>query len=167
MIEIERKFLVMNTEWGTPSSSYRIEQGYLFIDEDRSMRIRRSGDSYILCLKAKAGGISRHEIETDIDSKQGQAMLDGLCVQPAIRKTRHEVLFEGKVWEVDVFDGANEGLIVAEIELSSEEETFARPAWVGPEVTDDTRFLNTKLSTHPFGEWGASYAELRAGIQNA
>ena len=131
------------------------------------MRIRRSGDSYILSLKVQADGIGRHEIETDIDIKQGQAILDGLCVGPAIQKTRHEVLFEGKLWEIDVFDGANAGLIVAEIELSSEDESFARPAWIGPEVTDDSRFLNTALSVRPFREWGVSYADLRAEKQNA
>ena len=160
MIEIERKYLVLNSEWGTPSSSHRIEQGYLFVTEDRSMRIRRSGNSYVLALKVKADNISRHEIETDIDTKQGQAMLDGLCVGPAVQKTRHEVLFEGKVWEIDVFDGSNAGLVVAEIELSSEDEQITLPSWVGPEVTDDTRFLNTALSAHPFREWGISYADL-------
>jgi adenylate cyclase len=166
MIEIERKFLVLTTDWGTPSTSRRIEQGYLFIAEDRSMRIRRSGDQYILSLKVRIDNLARHEIETDIDAKQGQAMLDGLCVGPSIQKIRHEVPFEDKIWEIDVFDGANAGLIVAEIELSSAADTFVLPSWVGPEVTDDPRFLNTSLSGHPFGEWGVSYAELRASKRN-
>ena len=166
MIEVERKFLVLNTGWDTPQASRRIEQGYLFMDNDRSMRIRRAGDDYILALKVRAEGIARHEIETNIDAEQGQAMLDGLCVGPSILKTRHEVAFAGKIWEIDVFDGANDGLIVAEVELSSEDEAFERPAWVGPEVTNDPRFLNTALSVYPFRDWGVSYTELRAGFQS-
>ena len=118
MIEIERKFLVRDINWGQPLSNRRIEQGYLFIGEDRTM--------------------------------------------PPILKTRHVVVFGGKNWEIDVFDGASAGLIVAEIELESEEESFALPPWIGPEVTDDDRFFNAALAQTPFLEWGISYAELLA-----
>ena len=148
MIEIERKFLVRDINWGQPLSNRRIEQGYLFIGEDRTMRIRRSGDRYSLTLKVTGDGLARHEIETDIE--------------PPILKTRHVVVFGGKNWEIDVFDGASAGLIVAEIELESEEESFALPPWIGPEVTDDDRFFNAALAQTPFLEWGISYAELLA-----
>ncbi len=160
MIEIERKFLVRDMNWGEPLSSRRIEQGYLFIADDRNMRIRRSGDQYILTFKVRAGGLSRYEIETDIDATQGQLMLDKLCVGQVIRKTRHVVPYAGKTWEIDVFDGANAGLVVAEIELSAEDEFFEVPSWAGPEVTSDTRFFNATLSRTPFAEWGLSYPEL-------
>ena len=162
MIEIERKFLVRDTGWTQPLTSRRIEQGYLFIEEDRTLRVRRSDDDYSVTLKVQIEGLSRHEIETDIDSEQGQKMLDQLCVLPPICKTRHEVLHEGKTWEIDVFDGVNEGLIVAEIELSSEDEAFVLPSWAGPEISDDNRFLNAVLSQHPFSEWGVTYQELLA-----
>lgn len=162
MIEIERKFLVRDKSWGTPLSSRRIEQGYLFIDDDRSMRIRRSGDSYTLTLKVAGGGLARHEIETHIEPGKGQFLLEKLCVEPPLLKTRLVVYFGGKNWEIDVFDGANAGLIVAEIELSSEEEPFALPSWAGPEVTDDNRFFNAALAKTPFSEWGVPYAALLA-----
>lgn len=170
MIEIERKFLVRATDWPTPTASRRIEQGYLFITDERNMRIRRSGDDYTLTLKVQGEGLGRHEIETAIDAEQGQVLLDRLCVAPPIRKTRHIVSVDGKEWEIDVFDGANAGLIVAEIELASEDEAFARPAWLGPEVTDDPRFFNAALAGTPFSEWGVSYAELlveKAGAQSS
>jgi len=160
MIEIERKFLVRNIDWGTPLSSRRIEQGYLFIADDRTMRVRRSDNNYSITLKVQGEGLSRNEIETDIDAAQGQKMLDQLCVERAIQKTRHVILHEGDTWEIDVFDGANAGLTVAEIELRSEEQTFALPSWAGPEVTDDTRFFNAALSRYPFVEWDISYPDL-------
>jgi len=160
MIEIERKFLVTSTEWGEPSDSSRIEQGYLFIGKDRSMRVRRIGEHYRLTLKVSQQGLARHEIETDIEPEKGQALLDDLCVEIPIQKIRHLVPFDGKVWEIDVFDGANAGLTVAEIELSSEQESFSLPPWVGPEVTEDSRFLNANLSSAPFSGWGQSYADL-------
>ncbi len=164
MLEIERKFLVRNTSWEEPVSSHRIEQGYLFIAADRTMRIRRSDGTYTLTLKVQAEGLARHEIETEIDAGKGQALLDGLCVKPPIRKTRHVVIHKNKTWEIDIFDGANAGLIVAEIELTSEDEAFERPRWIGPEVTDDSRFFNAALSGRPFSEWGLSYADLLAEI---
>ena len=162
MIEIERKFLVRDINWGQPLSNRRIEQGYLFIGEDRTMRIRRSGDRYSLTLKVTGDGLARHEIETDIEPEKGQFVLETLCVEPPILKTRHVVVFGGKNWEIDVFDGASAGLIVAEIELESEEESFALPPWIGPEVTGDDRFFNAALAQTPFLEWGVSYAELLA-----
>lgn len=160
MIEIERKFLVRSTAWEAPLSSHRIEQGYLFISAERSLRVRRSDDAYNINLKIKTDGLARHEIETGIDAEQGQMMLDQLCIEKAIKKTRHLVPYKGKIWEIDVFDDANTGLIVAEIELSTEDESFALPPWVGPEVTDDPRFLNTSLSKMPFCEWNLSYQAL-------
>lgn len=162
MIEIERKFLVRDLDWDQSASQSRLEQGYLFNEPERNLRIRRDGERYILTLKARIDNRSRHEIETDIDAAQGQQMLDHLCVGRVIRKVRHLVEHAGKTWEVDVFEGDNEGLVVAEIELSSADEAFTAPAWLGKEVTDDPRFTNAELSKKPFCDWGVTYAELLA-----
>ena len=159
-LEIERKFLVRSTDWGAPVSSRAIEQGYLFIGADRNLRVRRSGETYLLTLKVRAEGIGRHEIENPIDAAQGRLALDRLCVAPPVRKTRHLVDHAGDRWEIDVFEGANAGLILAEIELASEGQDFARPGWLGPEVTGDPRFLNESLARWPFSGWGISYASL-------
>lgn len=159
-LEIERKFLVRSTDWGTPVESLPIEQGYLFIAPDRNLRIRRTGERYVLTLKVRAEGIGRHEVETTVGSAQGRLMLDRLCVAPPVRKTRHLVRHAGDTWEIDVFEGANAGLIVAEIELESAAQDVTRPRWLGPEVTRDARFLNQSLAQRPFSGWGTSYAEL-------
>lgn len=161
-MEIERKFLVSTTEWGAPLWSRNIEQGYVFIGEDRNMRVRRTGDEYLLTLKVRTDGIGRHEIESAIDAVQGQYILDRLCVSTVIRKTRYAIGHCGSIWEVDVFGGANTGLVLAEIELSAEGDTFAKPPWLGPEVTGDERFFNEYLSRHPFEEWPTNYGELLA-----
>jgi adenylate cyclase len=160
-MEIERKFLLRSEHWPTPQSSHRITQGYLFSEAERSLRIRRLDEAYILTFKANAGGISRHEIELPADPVRGRELLQH-CQSGMIDKIRHKVLYAGKIWEIDVFAGANAGLLVAEIELEREDETFARPDWIGPEVTGDSRFFNTALARQPFAEWGLSYAGLLA-----
>ena len=160
MIEIERKFLVHNTGWGDSISCCRIEQGYLFINDDRNLRIRCIGADYTLTLKVNGDGLARYEFETDIDAEQGREMLGRLCVGHPIQKTRHVVEHTDKIWEIDVFEGANFGLIVAEIELTAEDEDFEFPAWIGAEVTDDMRYFNAALTSFPFSDWGVSYADL-------
>lgn len=158
--EIERKFLVRSADWGPPVGSRPIEQGYLFIGPDRNLRVRRSGDSYVLTLKVRAEGIGRHEIETPLDPEQGRLALDRLCVAPPIRKVRHVIDHAGSLWEIDVFEGANAGLILAEIELAAEDQPFLRPHWLGREVTADGRFFNEYLARHPFADWGIGYQAL-------
>ena len=111
----------------------------------------------------KGQGLARFEIETDIDSAQGKLMLNNLCVDSLIQKTRHVVEYGGKVWEIDVFEGVNAGLIVAEIELTTEDESFVLPDWIGPEVTNDSRYSNSSLTEVPFSEWGVSYSALLTG----
>jgi adenylate cyclase len=156
--EIERKFLVTGGEWRHGSRGTRIRQGYLAVDDDRRMaiRVRIKGDKAYLNIKAVRGDdlAVRDEYEYGIPVEDANAMLDALCVRPPIDKVRHEVLHEGMLWEVDVFEGANAGLVVAEIELEDRDQPFARPAWLGEEVTDDPRFLNQSLSAHPYRDWG-------------
>jgi len=159
-MEIERKFLLASTDWGQPRETRRIEQGYLVIAPDRNLRIRRTGGTYRMTLKVRAEGIGRHEIEVPVDAAQGQLALDRLCVAPPILKTRHVVAHAGHDWEIDVFEGANAGLILAEVELGAEDEAFEPPPWLGPEVTHDPRFFNEYLTRHPFSGWGIRYADL-------
>lgn len=159
-LEIERKFLVRSTDWGSPISSRPIEQGYLFIGPDRNLRVRRTDENYVLTLKVRADGIGRHEIETPIGSLQGRLALTKLCVAPPLSKVRHVVEHASSIWEIDVFEGANAGLTLAEIELTSEDQAFERPGWLGPEVTGDGRFRNDYLARHPFTGWGISYQAL-------
>jgi adenylate cyclase len=164
MIEIERKFLVKNTAWGTPTSTHRIEQGYMFLGEDRNMRIRRSDEIYSTALKISIDPLTRYEFESEIEPAQGRVMLAELCVSRPVKKTRYLISHHAMMWEVDVFDGSNAGLIVAEIELPSADKSFDTPPWVGPEVSDDKRFANAALSQTPFCDWGLTYQELVSQI---
>jgi len=151
-VEIERKYLVGDTGFldGVEGIPYR--QGYLSTDPDRTVRIRRAGPHAYVTVKGRTHGATRAEFEYEIPVDDAEAMLE-LCLPPLIEKTRHRIEHAGRVWEVDVFDGANAGLVVAEIELPSEDADLELPAWVGAEVTDDRRYLNANLVAHPFSEW--------------
>jgi len=148
--EIERKFLVRNDGWraGNPTGE-RLRQGYLVAEPDRSVRVRLLPDGARLTVKGASRGATRSEFEYPIPSQDARQMLDALCLEPLLEKTRYRVDHEGHTWEVDCFHGANEGLVVAEIELAAEDEAFERPAWLGEEVTDDARYLNANLFRHP------------------
>jgi len=150
-IEIERKFLVTGTSWKSGrSKEYR--QGYLSLEPARTVRVRIAGKEAWLTIKGLNEGPTRPEFEYPIPLDDARQLLD-LCERPIIEKKRHLVPFEGKAWEVDEFLGENAGLVVAEIELSSAEEEFAAPDWLGEEVTDDPRYFNSSLSKRPFCDW--------------
>lgn len=155
--EIERKFLVLNSSWQAQSrESHRMRQGYLTRIEQgnkSSVRVRISNDKAWLNIKSSTLGIRRLEYEYAIPQDEAQEMLDLLAQGPVLEKTRYLIPFEGHTWELDVFHGANEGLVVAEIELAHEEEAFARPAWLGREVSDDPRYYNVNLINHPWTQW--------------
>ncbi len=139
--EIERKFLLRSEAWRAsagPGTPYR--QGYLSTDKARTVRVRLAGEHGYLTVKGITVGASRDEFEYEIPAADARAMLDTLC-ERSIEKTRYRIAHEGHTWEVDAFAGANAGLVVAEIELASEDEAFARPAWLGEEVTADPRLL--------------------------
>ena len=161
-LEIERKFLVHGDAWrrdaeGHPVSAAQIRQGYLFADGLRNARVRLSrghdGDRAFLTVKGMRTGIERFEFEYAIPLADAELMLDRLCNPPLIEKTRHLVAFAGMTWEVDEFAGANAGLILAELELKRADQAFEMPAWVLREVTDDGRYYNTYLATHPYSTW--------------
>ncbi|HSR52659.1 MAG TPA: CYTH domain-containing protein [Acidobacteriota bacterium] len=153
MHEIERKFLVASDEWRVQvDSSTSIRQGYLTESTDVSVRVRIGGDLATLNVKGPPKGITRPEFEYGVPVEEAEAMLE-LCGDLRVDKTRHELHFESMLWEIDEFHGPNRGLTVAEIELDREDQAFARPSWLGQEVTRDPRYLNVNLARTPFGEW--------------
>jgi adenylate cyclase len=150
--EIERKFRV-DPAWQPPGQGTPFEQGYLSSVADRTVRVRIAGDAAKLTIKGKTTGVSRSEFEYAIPVDDARAMLDELCEQPVIKKRRHVVEHAGKTWEVDVFGGENQGLVIAELELASEDEAFEKPPWVKDEVSDDPRYYNSNLAKKPFTRW--------------
>lgn len=150
-IEIERKFLVLGDEWRAAPAVY-FSQGYLNRDKARTVRVRIAGSEAFLTVKGQSVGATRAEFEYPIPLWDARELL-ALCEQPLIEKNRRKILHEGFVWEVDEFLGENLGLVVAEIELPTEDTVFALPVWVGAEVTSDERYFNSNLSRNPFSQW--------------
>lgn len=153
--EIERKFLVTGDGWESASAGTRIAQGYLSIDADRTVRVRLAGNEAWLTIKGRSEGISRAEFEYPIPPDDARELLK-LCLPSVIDKTRHRIPFGGHVWEVDVFHGDNEGLVVAEVELVDESVLPEIPPWAGVEVSDDPRYYNSSLSKLPFRDFSQS-----------
>jgi CYTH domain-containing protein len=154
-IEIERKFLVQGEAWRRPAPE-RLTQGYLNRDPARTVRVRVAGvagaEQGFLTIKGRNSGATRAEFEYPVPLADAQALL-ALCEAPLIDKWRHRVKVGGLLWEVDEFLGDNAGLVVAEVELQHEAQVFERPAWLGPEVTEDPRYFNSALSRQPFSRW--------------
>ena len=151
--EIERKFLVTGTEYRNLAQGVYYRQGYLNTDALHTVRVRTIGNKGYFTIKGKNDGISRLEYEYEIPVAEANELLDKLCIRPLIEKTRYKIPFAGHVWEVDEFAGENEGLVVAEIELPTEDAPFDKPAWIGQEVSLDPRYYNSNLSLHPFKNW--------------
>jgi CYTH domain-containing protein len=155
MIEIERKFLVTSTTFLDEfCAKNRIVQGYLSSVPERTVRVRIKGDKGFLTIKGKSSdsGMSRMEWEKEIALEEAEQLLR-LCEAGVIDKIRYEIPVGKHLYEVDVFSGENDGLILAEIELESENETFEKPNWLGIEVTNDNRYYNAYLSQKPFKTW--------------
>jgi adenylate cyclase len=153
-LEIERKFLLQTDAWrAAVESRVLMRQGYLGGGTRSSVRVRMTDDKAWLNLKAKRSGRARLEFEYAIPHSDADEILRNLCTGPLVEKYRHEIPAGPHVWEIDEFVGDNAGLIVAEIELSTEDETFERPPWLGEEVTEDERYYNFNLAQHPFSEW--------------
>jgi adenylate cyclase len=155
-IEIERKFLVAHDGWRAGfTSAARIRQGYLCLDPGRTVRVRISGTQGWLTIKGPGEGASRAEFEYPLPLADATDLLDHLCRQPQIDKTRHLVPHGGLTFEVDVFHGDNEGLIMAEVELAAADTHVDLPPWIGAEVTGDHRYFNAYLAQHPFRTWSS------------
>ena len=153
-VEIEYKYLVDAEQWKTiqPAQGKAIIQGYIFKEPGKNVRVRTKGDKGYITIKGKSNGPSRPEYEYEIPLEEAKELLRDFCTQH-IEKIRYEVEHEGHTWEVDVFSGANAGLIMAEIELRSESEAYALPHWVGANVSTDYRYGNAYLVDHPYGTW--------------
>lgn len=152
--EIERKFLVRSDAWRAHvHHQQRLQQGYLASSARGSVRVRVGGDAAYLNVKGATVGASRLEFEYAVPLEDAQQMLRELCRRPIIEKTRYLVQHRDQRWEIDVFEGDNAGLVVAEIELETEDQTVALPDWAGEEVTDDVRYYNSSLAITPFSRW--------------
>lgn len=152
--EIERKFLVDTENWQLPDvGGRRLRQGYLARGGGCTVRVRADEERAWLTLKGPTSGISRSEFEYEIPLADGLELLEEFCQGAIVEKTRHDVLFEGARFEVDLFAGANAGLVVAEIELDDPAQEFPRPVWLGPEVSDDPRYRNSELARNPWCNW--------------
>lgn len=156
--EIERKFLVQGDSWRSAvESESRMLQGYIATNQTATVRVRLAGDRAWLTIKGMMQGPSRSEYEYPIPPEDALAMLDELAVSSPISKVRYRVRHGAHVWDLDVFAGENAGLVMAEVELASEDETFEMPDWAGAEVTGDGRYYNVNLARHPYRHWrGAS-----------
>lgn len=155
-LEIERKFLVDHAKWNTlikPKPDYFI-QGYLHSEPGKTIRVRATNQKGFITIKGKSSkdGLSRSEFEYEIPKQEALELLTTFT-EKTIEKNRYEILFEDNVWEVDVFEGSNNGLIVAEIELESAEQAFKKPDWVREEVTSDFRYFNSALIETPYTKW--------------
>ena len=153
-LEIERKYLVDVNCWNKVNKpkGKELKQCYLSTDPEKTIRVRTKGNEGFLTVKGKVKGLSRLEYEYPIPVEDAKDMMVKLGDNP-IEKVRYEITVGQHVWEVDVFEGVNQGLIVAEIELSSENETFEIPEWVGKEVSTEAKYFNSNLQEHPYNQW--------------
>jgi adenylate cyclase len=150
--EIERKFLVADESWRDGTPGVRIDQGYLSQDPERTVRVRVAGEHAWITIKGRTEGITRAEFEYAIPVEDAQDLL-GLCLPSVIDKTRYEISHGGHLWEIDVFHGANLGLVIAEVELADEAISPDLPPWVGAEVSADARYFNSCLAAVPYAKW--------------
>lgn len=156
-IEIERKFLVVGDAWKNHvSGQFQLKQGYLQSAPERTVRIRTSNKEGFITIKGKTEGITRTEYEYPIPFSEALSLL-ALCENTPIEKVRYLVSHGSLTWEVDVFEGLNSGLVLAEVELQHENQEIDLPDWIGKEVSSDPRYYNSTLSAHPFSTWKGTH----------
>lgn len=151
--EIERKFLVKADLLPPLTHGQSLKQGYICTDPERVVRVRVAEGAAFITVKGKTVGATRLEFEYAIAVDDAEQMLRHLAVGPIIEKVRHRIAHQDHIWDLDIFSGDNEGLIVAEVELSEEGERVALPAWVDREVTGEDRYYNSNLRDYPFKQW--------------
>ena len=151
--EIERKFLVTGDGWKALSCGIVCRQGYLSRTRECVVRVRIADDKAYLSVKGAVTAITRTEFEYEIPFSDAEVLLFDFCEKPLIQKTRHLISFKGFIWEVDEFSGENKGLVIAELELESEDQVFEKPDWVGSEVTGDPKYYNANLVKNPYNQW--------------
>jgi len=153
-VEIERKYLVKSDAWRElADAGTEYLQGYLIGARQASVRVRIEGNQAFLNIKSMTLDISRLEFQYPIPLADAREMLAQLCAKPLVEKTRYRVPHANHVWEVDVFVGVNQGLIVAEVELAAEDESLELPSWIGEEVSHDARYYNVNLARQPYTTW--------------
>lgn len=152
-VEIEKKFLVKGTSWKENATAEEFIQGYICSGDGATVRVRIAGEKSYITIKGKSSGISKLEYEYDIPMEDAEVLVNEVCRQPVIHKTRYRYEFNGFVWEIDEFHGNNSGLIIAEIELDSEDQDFAEPGWLGKEVSLTARYYNASLAVYPYSQW--------------
>ena len=152
-LEIERKFLVQGDGWKSLGTPVLFNQGYLNRNPERSVRVRIEGDMAKINIKAQRGTLRRIEYEYAIPVKDATFLLEHVCEQPTLSKHRTKITIGDCCWEVDEFHGTNKGLVIAEVELETEEQSFEKPDWIGEDVSDDPRYLNINLIQNPFQNW--------------
>ena len=152
-IEIERKYLIDLEKIGLLENGNKIKQGYITTNKDAVVRVRVKNDKGYLTIKGSNIGVSRLEFEYEIPLLEANEMLDKLCQKPIIDKIRYIINYEKHIWEVDVFYGDNEGLVIAEVELEDENEYINLPLWIKEEVTGDIKYYNSNLMKYPYNQW--------------
>jgi adenylate cyclase len=152
-LEIERVFLVVGRPWERMGAGRKLVQGYLHIEPRKTIRVRIGGERARLCIKLAAGGIAREELEYDIPLEDARLLLERATLGHLVEKTRYEHRVGSQTWEVDVFEGQNAGLVLAEAELPSADAPLELPPWIGAEVTSDPRYLNAELALRPYTRW--------------
>ena len=151
--EIERKFLINMAAIGILENGTAIKQGYISTTDKTVVRARVAGNKAYLTLKGENKQLTRSEFEYEIAVNDAEQIISELCNGPIVEKTRYLRVYAGHIWEIDIFHGDNNGLVVAEIELKSENETFEKPSWITVEVSDDARYYNSSLLDHPYKNW--------------
>ncbi len=152
-VEIERKYLVEIDKFIKPDEGQIIKQAFLNSEKERVVRVRISGSDAFLTIKGISRGMSRNEYEYSIPLRDAEELIEDLCEKPVIEKTRYRLEYKNHIWDIDIFAGDNDGLVMAEIELQSEGEEFELPEWVGEEVTKDERYYNSNLTRKPYKKW--------------
>jgi adenylate cyclase len=152
-VEIERKFLITNMDWKNDARSHSYRQGYIFAEKKGVVRVRTIDQKGYLTIKSAPIGLKRQEYEFEIPLADANSMLENLCDNYIIEKKRYKIKYADHIWEVDEFTGHNDGLYLAEIELSDENESFEKPAWIGEEVSLDPKYHNSNLSKKPYCQW--------------
>ncbi|MFA5903174.1 MAG: CYTH domain-containing protein [Desulfobacula sp.] len=152
-IEIEKKFLLNGDEWRALGTPVQYRQGYLNRSKERTVRVRMAGEKGYLTIKGIGKGAKRTEYEYEIPKEDADAMLNDLVEKPVIEKNRYRIEYKKMIFEIDEFFGENQGLILAEVELESEDQKIELPDWIGKEVTHDPRYYNSNLVFHPYMKW--------------
>jgi adenylate cyclase len=152
-VELERKFLTKSDAWRAGAVPADIRQGYIFAEDAKSVRVRTLGDLGFITVKVRRAGSGTNEFEYEIPLQDALELLDLACAQPIIEKRRYTRTDHGHEWVIDVFGGANSGLIIAEVEFAHDDQHIELPDWVGEEVTGDPKYFNSNLFQHPFHSW--------------